>query len=272
MAIYLFFHVYCNENTAGVVVDQIKNIHFSGLYALVDAIYYCLAGDEERRISEIEGIFGRSGAKFRLLRRVPGDRSYERLTLGAIHETVTAADVFCYIHSKGVQTGGEDPRAGNIAHWRQMMEYHLFARYREYLRGLLEGNYDVAGVCFRASPRPHFSGNFWWCRGEYYLGLPRTIDPGDYYAPEMYLFTNLTDNLERSLCLYQDSSARNYYFEPLYFGAYVDAPLSSAGMIGGAPKPIKDDMREFPAPAKENTPKPALAVSRGRVRRGMMFL
>lgn len=207
MAIYIFYHVFCNGATGEVVRDQIKNIHFSGIYRVVDAVYYCLAGDTQEKIDEIAAIFERSGTKFRQLRAAVGDTSYERLTLGAIREIVGPEDVFCYIHTKGIKEyHNKDRNAMNS--WRQKMEYFLFSRAPDYLELLRDGKYDTAGCIYRRNPKPHYSGNFWWCRGDYYLRLPADIAADDYFAPEMYILSGGA----RALCLNDNDENKDDYF------------------------------------------------------------
>lgn len=217
--IYIFYHVFCNTETAAVVRDQIKNIHFSGIYRVVDAVYYCLAGATQENIDSIKEIFAHAGEKFRLLRAVVGDRSYERLTFGAVREVVRPEDVFCYIHSKGVSLEYPD-QSINVQLWRQKMEYFLFTRAPDYLMLLINGECDVAGVGFRNKPY-HYTGNFWWCRGDYYLRLPAQIGP-EYHDTEMYILLGGA----RAICLNDKQNNGEYpiiyYHHSHYFDFYVD--------------------------------------------------
>ena len=48
---------------------------------------------------------------------------------------------------------------------------------------------DWHGPSYPMAAREHFSGNFWWATGEYFLGLPDNIGP-EYTAPEQYILMN----------------------------------------------------------------------------------
>ncbi len=72
--------------------------------------------------------------------------------------------------------------------WRNYMEFFLLKEYKVCIR-LLE-QYDTVGVNFRGD---HYSGNFWWARGDYYLTLPNHIEK-DYFAPERFLLKDHNDS------------------------------------------------------------------------------
>lgn len=50
-------------------------------------------------------------------------------------------------------------------------------------------DYCAPKLCW--GERQHFSGNFWWTRGNYFLSLPPTIG-SEYLAPEQYILWNDT--------------------------------------------------------------------------------
>lgn len=189
--VYVFYHIFCNDNTAAIVKDQCLRIIFSRLYERVDAVYCFLVG-QESKIVEIEKLIGNFGKKFRIAARGVGDTSFERFTLLQIRKCISLApkDKFLYIHSKGVSKtrgiGEED-----IFWWRTWLEYNLFSRYEECLSKLDE--YDVVGVNYSERVLgKHFSGNFWWTTGKYYLSLPNEIsynEPYSYNQPERYILS-----------------------------------------------------------------------------------
>lgn len=74
------------------------------------------------------------------------------------------------------------------------MEFFLLKEYKVCIR-LLE-QYDTVGVNFRGD---HYSGNFWWARGDYYLTLPNHIEK-DYFAPERFLLKDHNDSSRYSAC------------------------------------------------------------------------
>lgn len=175
----VFFHIYCLQSTPGILNDQITKLVFSGTYDAVDAIYCFLAGNQEH-INQCLDLINQSGSKFHVELIQPKDTSYERLTLERIHTYIQPEDKFLYIHTKGITKPGHT----NVRHWKTFMEYFLMKRHKECLEAL--ETHDAVGVNWHNSPQPHFSGNMWWCKGEYFLKLPTTIG-GDYWSPEFFL-------------------------------------------------------------------------------------
>lgn len=182
----VFYHIYCNRFTYDVVKNQIVNIIFSGLYDRVDAINCFLVG-EPHYIHSLEGLIKASGNKFSIVARGPDDKSYERFTLLKIHELVKPADKFLYMHSKGVSKEKND----NIFWWKTYMEYFLMTKADKCLE--LLNTHDTVGVKWTENTTyedyvvpDHYSGNFWWTKGSYFLTLPRQIGPR-YTDPESYI-------------------------------------------------------------------------------------
>jgi len=179
---YIFYHIYCNKETAPIVKDQIAKIVFSELYKTVTSVYCFLVG-EESVIKEIKTILNNYGSKFKIAAEGPGDKTYERFTLLKIRDYIKSDDKFLYIHTKGVSKNSSD----SIYYWRTYMEYNLFTNASNCIE--LLNTYDIVGVAHSTfSIGPHFSGNFWWSTGKYYLSLAPTIG-SDYFAPEAYIFT-----------------------------------------------------------------------------------
>lgn len=101
-----------------------------------------------------------------------GDTTFERLTLLRIKDTITPRTRILYMHSKGVRHSPKD--GAIIQHWRVMMEYFLVRHWRT-CQCLLQ-LYDTVGICLRTNPPDiawptHYSGNFWWTTGAWWLGL-----------------------------------------------------------------------------------------------------
>lgn len=69
-----------------------------------------------------------------------------------------------YCHTKGIShpTRNQDD-------WRMMMQHFLIVNWQRAISYLEE--YDLATVNWRTFPLPHPSGNFWWARAGYLLGL-----------------------------------------------------------------------------------------------------
>jgi len=190
-SVYVFYHIFCNENTKPVVIDQLNKIVFSGLYKKATKIYCFLTGSQAE-ITELSALVPKFGKKIEVAATGPDDKTYERFTLLKIHEYVKPDDKFLYIHSKGVSKGSFECKRGdqaaleNVFWWRTLMEYQLIARFQKCLE--LLDSHDLVGTYYEDHKiGPHFSGNFWWSTGKYYASLPKEIGT-NYDDPEAYIF------------------------------------------------------------------------------------
>jgi hypothetical protein len=159
-----------------VLRDQAGKILFSGLYDTTETIHCFCTGPEARRAALIVTRFGK---KFYVEACDPEDKSGERFTLMNIHTFISPEDTVLYLHTKGVT---KLPPSENVVLWNFYMEYHLIKQYQLCLE-LLEQGADVVGLDFYPHSLPHFSGNFWWARGDHLLKLADyTHETGDKYA------------------------------------------------------------------------------------------
>lgn len=210
--IYVFYHIYCNENTEKIVHDQIIKILFSGLYNDVSEIKCFLVG-EEQFIQKIQALLNNSGKKFKVEEIGVNDKTYERFTLLKIKKFITTNDKILYIHSKGVTKPDDE----NIYYWRTLMEYFLFAKYKECLE--LLNSVDVVGLPYKdVHIGPHFSGNFWWTNASYFLTLPDTIGQ-EYNEPELYIFTKKPTYKDIGESV---NTTDNFYTTSIYPKSYID--------------------------------------------------
>lgn len=183
---YIFYHIFCNENTNYVLHDQCIKIIFSGLYKKIDAIYCFLLGDPRAR-EAIKRKLATFGDKFIIAKENDNGRLYERFTLLNIHEYISPEDKFLYMHSKGI-TNFRDP---TLYDWRTFLEYYVLTEADSCIEKL--ETHDLVGANFAFTKTgenervpSHFSGNFWWARASYFLTLPHEI--GDNYLdPEFYI-------------------------------------------------------------------------------------
>ncbi len=182
MAIKIFFHICAITRAETVVKDIIRSIHFSGLYDDTEKIYCYISGEPEM-ITTIISILNTSGSKFSIIKCVPNDTSYERLTLEDIHNHIDKTDKLLYLHTKGVSYQYENNIniTNCIDDWTYLMLYHLVRHYKMCLEKL---DYCHLVGCLYNKDVKHFSGNFWWSRGDYFLTLPTSIGP-DYFDPEL---------------------------------------------------------------------------------------
>jgi hypothetical protein len=208
MAIYIFYHIFCNENTFDILKDQTNKIIFSGLYTTVDKIYCFLTG-EHKYIYTCRDYIYTLGNKFIIAAEGINDSTYERFTLLKIREYIKSGDKFLYIHTKGCTK----PHSTQVYYWRTYMEYFLMTLHKQCIEDL--NNYDIAGIILRRNPRLHFSGNFWWATANYYLKLPHHIDD-DYLSPEFYIGT-LSPNTK----VYSDTD-KDGYSDNIIIKDYID--------------------------------------------------
>lgn len=217
MAVKVFFHICCITRAESVVQDLVRSIHFSGLYDEAERVYCYLSGIPEL-IERIWFLLQTSGQKFHLQKYAAYDQSYERFTLGDIHHHVGPEDKILYLHSKGVSPYYEANPSflPCIDDWTYLMAYFLVRHYPMCLEKL--NTYDTVGVNYHAQPNPHWSGNFWWVRGDYFLSLPTEIGPA-YTDPEIgFLF----QNSPRFFSLYQSVEGTDHYMHRYEPFKYID--------------------------------------------------
>lgn len=216
MAIKVFYHICAVNHVMTVVKTHVMMLHMSGLYDTAEAIYCCICGDPSL-VEEVQAFLTTAGKKFVIHISKPNDKSYERLTLYAMHDLLKPDDYALYLHSKGVSRLYPDQLA-NIEDWVRMLSYHVI-KYHAKCVQLLSTKYDIIGCNYHnvnGTAPWHFSGNFWWVRGDYYLSLPRYIGPG-YCDPEFYVCQY---SHHRGYSLF--NSNINHHHTPLKLNQYVD--------------------------------------------------
>ena len=216
---YIFYHIYCNDKTSATVKDQVTKIIFSPLYKSIKTVYCFLTGDPSE-IVNIKSLLSTYSSKFQVVAEGPGDTTYERFTLLKIKNYIKSEDKFLYIHTKGISS---TKSVDSIYWWRNYMEYFLIANGLECIS--LLNKYDIVGVAFSTFIiGPHYSGNFWWSTGKYYLSLPSEIGPA-YNDTESYIFIKnpkykvLDDKRFNNI---PAGSDLNLYENTIYYKEYLD--------------------------------------------------
>lgn len=215
MAIKVFYHICAVNHVMTVVKNHVMFIHMSGLYDEVAAIYCCIAG-EPKLIEDVSKFLETAGKKFVIHIIAPFDKSYERLTLYSMHHLLEPQDFALYLHSKGVSRLYPE-QLDNVEDWVRMLSYHVI-KYHKKCVELLKGGYDAVGCNYHNGKGAypwHFSGNFWWVRGDYYLALPKFIGPM-YGEPEFYLCQN------KAKCYSLFNSDVDHHCTPFKLCKYVD--------------------------------------------------
>ncbi len=191
MGIKIIYHACAitgNGKCLAVVKEHILCIIMSGLYDKVDTIHVNIVGDLPM-IDVLRTQFEKSGPKFQVTVQQPNGYGFERDTLMNAFQYIEPNDMILFLHSKGI-TRTCFPESSYVDDWTMCMNYFLIKRHEECLQLLQSGKAQVVGINYEPNPRPHFSGNFWWCRGDYFLTLPKVIGT-DKYAVELdFLFVN----------------------------------------------------------------------------------
>ena len=183
MAIKVFLHICAMNDCITRLNKIIAGLLLSGLYGDAEQIYSYICGNIEI-INQVEVLLNRSGSKFKIIKIVPEDNTYERLTLTDIHNHVSREDKILYLHTKGISKPGNQ----NVDDWVFKFHYFLIGKYKDCIEKL--ESFDTVSTNFWSSCCNHFSGNMWWVNGDYFLNLPHEIG-NDYFAPELaFLFLN----------------------------------------------------------------------------------
>lgn len=232
--IQIFYHICCMNNWKDIFIQQITKIIYSGLYSRVKTInlFIITCG---LAIKDIAPFVYRFGNKIRIREYIENDD--EMFALTKIHDYITDKTKLLYIHTKGVTRWGTSSYTigdrvhsipniyQNIEDWRHFMEWHLIAKFDQCIK--LLDNYDTVGVNFIGNfntssangltiPK-HYSGNFWWARGDYYRLLPRDRStPGA--SSEVYIIASnymKGVNNKKHHCIAQSGLAGyRHYFSP----------------------------------------------------------
>lgn len=217
MAIKVFFHICAITRAYEVVERFVRSIQYSGLYDDCYQIYCYLSGEPEIMV-QVAGLLRIAGSKFRIIKAAPHDNTFERLTLEDIRNHIDETDRVLYIHSKGVRCEyqGNQPLLQCIDDWADTMLYFLVRHYRRCIDKLED--HDTVGVNL-GREKPHWSGNFWWVRGDYFLTLPHSIGP-HYLDPELnFIFLNRPRYYE----IYHMTGIQDSYRERYEPFKYIDA-------------------------------------------------
>ncbi len=128
---------------------------------------------------------------------------------------------YLYLHTKGVR---EENGRQFRALWRRWMSYYLVTRWRESVA--LLADHDTVGSMSIGPPLPHYSGNFWWARGDWLAQLPEPapIEFGvnERVWAEMWLMHH--EPRPRSYCWGQP----NHGFRSVKDGSFRESQITNA--------------------------------------------
>ncbi|WP_143123653.1 hypothetical protein [Thermoactinomyces sp. DSM 45892] len=208
-----FMHVFEINNWLEIVKRQIGRLQSSGLYEKMDSIYISFVTERANDEKHVEDILREVNMLSKAddtmkIRILPQTHDFERPTLQWLHQYCTESPhnvQILYMHTKGVARFGTFVES-YVRDWVHLMETVLIDHHEMCLKHL--GSVDACGVNYLPSPKPHFSGNFWWANSEYIKQLDAEIGP-DYLAPEMWL---LSHHQSKFCCLFH--SEVNHYEQP----------------------------------------------------------
>ena len=184
MKLRVVYHVCTIGNWRAVVDEQLLLVQKSGLLQACTALYLSIVGEHAHTFEWPTEWSPECREKCHLEYVSRNTRLFERTALAILRRRCSEFedDVWLYLHSKGVTKPDSQP----VTHWRQFMQHFLVENWALCVHTLKCG-YDTVGVQYRATPHPHYSGNFWWATSAYLRRISVVpIGPG-YIEPELWL-------------------------------------------------------------------------------------
>ena len=158
--IVIFYHICPLYNWEKIVDEQIYLIKSSGLYDIIDKIYY---GCNCKDCYNILNNKFKDDPKIVNCVAEPIRKTHENLTINKVIEYSknNKDNYILYIHSKGITS--------KTSYWRDLMNYWNIIRYKDCLN-ILDRGYHTVGINLRSLLKKYFtfySGNFWWANSNY---------------------------------------------------------------------------------------------------------
>lgn len=174
-----WYHIYSEGgNWKAPVEEHLIALKKSGLSEALDYFGVGIVGNLHSR-NQVKDFIVKSGIKFDVA--VESNLGWEQITLDVIE--CEDEDKILYAHSKGAaypNTHSDD--------WRRSMTEGVVYRWRRAVELLAE--VDSVGcywMPYHGGPPRHFSGNFWWCKGEYFNRIPRPVPVNSRWDAEMWV-------------------------------------------------------------------------------------
>jgi hypothetical protein len=229
MNVKIFYHICAINHCVSVVEEQMAAILYSGLYGspMLEGIYCFLTAKDDFSLNYVKNLLLLYGEKIKIVGESLDTSRYERFTLESIGDYLGAEGdtAILYIHTKGVSQT-EPEKITNVLYWTRALNYHMIGRWRECLAELKE--HDVVGTYYAAKPLPHFQGNFWWARADYFKKLPATIGAA-YLEPELNFLFQAQPRWKAMAVL--PEYMKDLYKQPLKPEDYTAEPVKPAEMV-----------------------------------------
>lgn len=181
----IYFHICCINNWKAVYAKIMCALHDSGLYDFIDEIRCVVLGMGDKDLIN-------NDPKVKIKYSDIDIGLYEFKIMQIIYEDALCEDFnILYVHTKGVTRFWNQ----NVQDWVDYLIYFNIGKWKDCMQKL--NDYDVVGVNFGMTPKPHFSGNFWWSKASHIRKLG-TIKDMTYNGPEYYI-TSMIDGKYHSL-------------------------------------------------------------------------
>lgn len=190
LRIKLFMHWADLPGATVIANEQITRLRKSRLLESAEVVFVCVNGNIVNFIDSIQLLQDCANVRFVTVSDTVNHCEYPTLTF--LQEQVIK-DPECavfYFHLKGVSRN-----TGPSKDWRLFLEYWNIDNWRANVE-MLEQGYETSGVNYTVSPEgnhwPHYSGNFWWARGDYIKRLRQLPDPKLPFPGPVSEFTGYT--------------------------------------------------------------------------------
>ena len=169
MKLSIYYHIWapaCDPLVRLLIDEQMKRLQLQSLntQAKLNVVIVGAAADRmEPFIKSYEGVIVRDV--------ITEEEGWELHTLKVLHDDcIKEPNQFVmYMHTKGLshfyKSGKTGFKMSYVNTWRHFMELICIDGWKECVEDLKE--YDAVGMNYAQIPFIHFSGNFWWARGEF---------------------------------------------------------------------------------------------------------
>ena len=172
--VYVYYHIYAVEGVESIIDEQIDLIqkYFDFPFILNVGISIANENVPSKPIIEKFYLYNKSNYKIRDIRC----KGNEFVTLDLIIEDKDKfedSDYIFYFHTKGASKQKEAVY-DNIKSWRNLMHYFNIEKIKSVFKIFENSKFNTYGVLLNqiGNFKLHYSGNFWWMRGQY----AKTID------------------------------------------------------------------------------------------------
>lgn len=174
--VYVFYHIFANNNWREIFDEQISALKKSGLYDVIDELYVSVICQNENELKYISTHIGNKG---KIIYSGSDPKAYEFPALLELKKVADEKKCFVmYFHTKGSSNSDETvkwyyPRITSLSKlrvcsrlWRKFMEHFVLTQWETAIAVLYD--YDTYG-CYLRTQKPYtfYAGNFWWARSEY---------------------------------------------------------------------------------------------------------